>query len=391
MANNMDPNNDTDPHAPAYETPDASSGEDSGFMAGLFEAASGESETDMSQGSETDAEPIEVESSDEPSDEPNNEPEPEPDKIDPKTDPDFADAPPMKKDVNILGWKKLKQLKATAEKERDEIKAELAKLKAQPASATNTADIETLRAELEATKSQVAEYDKKMALVDVEQSREYRTNIAEPLARAEELIQSFAEKYQIDIREIAKAATTPNVLDRNQLLSDLVSGMNDFDKYEFKRVVDEAKSLYDRSMQVKQQAQESKKYLEQARAKEMEEQQRVQQEETRRVADTVWSSMQEKLPFLKDAGDDISRAIAEVKTANLAEAPAETQAYARYAAVLLPNLMAKLDAQSKELETIKKSLAKRSAVSPSIRSGGSSRSSDSEGDSFMSGLDKILS
>lgn len=390
MANTMDPNPDTDPHAPAYETPDAS-GEDSGFMAGLFEAASGESEPDMPADPEPSMEQPERATEPEVETEEAPEAEPEPQKIDPKTDPDFADAPPFKKEANIIGWKELKRLKATAEKERDEMKAELAKLKAQPASAANTADIEAIRAELAASKTQLADYDKKMALIDVEQSREYRTNIAEPLSRAEELIQSFAEKYQIDIREIAKAATTPNVLDRNQLLSDLVSGMNDFDKYEFKRVVDEAKSLYDRSMQVKQQAQESKKYLEQARAKELEEQQRTQQEEVRRVADSVWTSMQEKLPFLKDAGDDVSRAIAEVKTANLADAPAETQAYARYAAVLLPNLMARLDAQAKELDTMKKSLAKRAAVNPSVRGGGSSRASESEGDSFMSGLEKILS
>ena len=384
---------ETDPHAPSYEQTEDSSG-DSGFMAGLFEAAgqkesadtpTGEVETETETETETENESEGEESSNESEGE-----ESESETIDTENDPDFEDAPPIQKESNKIGWKKLKQLKATAEKERDEMKAELAKLRANPPSAANTADIEALRAELEASKTQLADYDQKMALLDVEQSREYRTNIAEPLQRAEELIQSFAEKYQLDVRDIAKAATTPNVLDRNQLLSEIVGGMNDFDKYEFKRVVDEAKTLYDRSMQVKRQAQESKKFLEESRTKEQEAQRQKRREENLKVSDSVWEGLKTKLPFLKEGNEELSRLASEVKEADLSEAPIETQAYARYAAVLLPNLASRLEAQAKEIETLKQSLAKRGALSPSVRSGAVSKSTKS-GKSFMDGLDEILS
>lgn len=375
--------NDIDPHAPTYEQPaeatPAAAAEDSGFMAGLFEAAGQQPEPGAGEETPGETPPVEPEE---------NEPEVAP--IDTSKDPDFADAPPIRNEANKIGWKELKRLKAAAESERDSMKAELEKLRSQPPSAANTADIEELRRELEASKNQLADYDQKMALLDVEQSREYRTNIAEPLARAEELIQSFAEKYQIDIREIAKAATTPNVLDRNQLLSEIVGGMNDFDKYEFKRVVDEAKTLYDRSMQVKRQAQESKKYLEESRAKEQAALQQRHREENLRVADTVWSGLQSKLPFLKENGEEFSRLAAEVKETNLADAPLETQAYARYAAVILPGLASKLEAQAKEIETLKQSLVKRGAMNPSVRSG-SVAGTSKEAQSFMDGLDEILS
>jgi len=376
-----------DPHAPSYEQADDSSG-DSGFMAGLFDAA-GQTEPADTPTGEVETQTEEESGSEETgTEESGNETESE--DIDTDNDPDFEDAPPIRDKANKIGWKELKKRKAAAEKERDDLKAEIAKLRASPPSAANTADIEALRAELDMSKTQLADYDKKMALLDVEQSREYRTNIAEPLQRAEELIQSFAEKYQIDVRDIAKAATTPNVLDRNQLLSEIVGGMNDFDKYEFKRVVDEAKTLYDRSIQVKKQAQESKKYLDEARSKEEAAQREKRREEALKVADSVWEGLQSKLPFLKDGDGEVSRLVSEVKDADLAEAPLEAQAYARYAAVLLPNLASRLEAQAKELDALKKSLVKRGAVNPSVGSGSVARTTK-DSKSFMDGLDEILS
>jgi hypothetical protein len=83
--------------------------------------------------------------------------------------------------------------------------------------------------------------------------------------------------------------------------------------------------------------------------------------------------------------------VSEAKEADLAGAAPETQAYARYAAVLLPSLASKIEAQAKELATLKQSLAKRGAVSPAVRSGGISPAAGDGEDSFMAGLEKILS
>lgn len=386
---------DIDPHAPEYETPvadDPMEGAEEGgdFMAGLFDAASGidaesEPEVDIDTPEEPETPAEETETPAEDTETPDEEKE-----IDPATDPDFVDAPDIKSKVNKIGWKELKQRKASAERERDAAKAELERLRKAPATPANSEEATRLKAELEDHKKQLADYDQRVALLDVEQSREYRANIAEPLARAEELIQSFAKKYDIAVADIAKAATEPSVLDRNQLLSDLVSGMNDFDKFEFKKVVDDARSLYERSVQVKANAKQSLKFVEETRAKEAAERKQRQSQELNKTADQVWSGLTDRMPFLKEDKALASRLDADARGADLAGAPIDTQVYARYAAVALPTLLEKYEAITKELATMKSSLAKRRAVSPAARSGSIATTTEKDGDDFMGGLDAIL-
>lgn len=308
----------------------------------------------------------------------------------PAADADLEDAPKGMSAKNQEGWKTLKTAKREIEKERDNLRKEIEELKKTPATPQSSEEIATAKKELEEARAQLAEYDRNMALVNVEKTREYQENIATPLANAENMIQAFATKYELSIPEIAQAAMNPNMLERNQALADMVGGMNDFDKYEFKKVVDEAQSLFQRSQSVKQNAVESLKYVESQRQAEQAKAASKQQEAANAAADMVWENFSKKLPFLKDDPKLASQLDKDAREADIVSASPEIQKYASYAGVVLPKVMEKYNNAMQEINTLKAALAKRSSAAPQARSGSIPVTKGNVADDFMSGLDAIL-
>jgi hypothetical protein len=300
------------------------------------------------------------------------------------SDDDLSDAPSGLSEKNKLGWKELKSLKKQVEQERDRLKAELETVKSQP-----PVEVEATKAELEQARQQLEEYESRMAMVNVEQSREYQENIAKPLAAAESMIQEYAKAYELDIPQIAAAAMQTNTLERNKMLSEMTAGMNDFDKLEFKSLVDNAQTLFARSQQAKANAQESLAYIEQQREKESQKAQQQYQQAQKEAATHVRESLTKKMPFLAEN----PQLFAEAEQADLLQAAPDVQVYAKHAAVLLPTLLNKFEAQNKRIAELEASIAKRSSGGPSVRGGGVSTTPDSSssGDDFMAGLEKALS
>jgi hypothetical protein len=300
------------------------------------------------------------------------------------SDDDLLDAPANLSEKNKLGWKELKSLKKQVEQERDRLKAELETVKSQP-----PVEVEATKAELEQARQQLEEYESRMAMVNVEQSREYQENIAKPLAAAESMIQEYAKAYELDIPQIAAAAMQTNTLERNKMLSEMTAGMNDFDKLEFKSLVDNAQTLFARSQQAKANAHESLAYIEQQREKESQKYQQQYQQAQKEAAAQVRESLTKKMPFLAEN----PQLFAEAEQADLLQAAPDVQVYAKHAAVLLPTLLNKFEAQNKRIAELEASIAKRSSGGPSVRGGGVSTAPDSSssGDDFMAGLEKTLS
>lgn len=346
------------------------SNEDSGFLSGLFNTLD----------------------SPEPAADPAAEPEPEPDPSpEPEPEPEPAagdDVPELPK--TAADWKKLKSLRKQDQAEKEALRRELEELKANPKTAANDEEIARVKAELEDYKTRYEEYDKKVALLDVKQSREYQENIAQPLARAESIIQEFATKYELSIPEIARAAMNSNVLERNALLSEMVVGMNDFDKFEFKKVVDEAQQLFGRAQMVEQNASAARKYAEEQYRQQQEAMTTQQKQAFDSAADKVWDGITKKMPFVVEDAASAAKLAKDAREADLASASPEVQAYARYASVLLPTVLEKYEKQAAKIKELEASIAKRSGAAPRAKSGSVPREVGEEPEDFMSGLDEVI-
>jgi hypothetical protein len=374
-----EPNNPT-PEEPISDNPtpeiDSPSPDDSGgsFLEGLFSTA---------------------EAAADPSADPNPEPEPPPANDEPTpavedNDPDLEDLPKTASAKTKADWKSLKAVKKQIEQERDELRKELESLKSQPKTAANDEEIARVRQELEQYKTQVAEYDQRMALVDVKQSREYQENIAKPLANAESIIQAFATKYELSIPDIAKAAMQPNILERNALLAEMVVGMNDFDKFEFKKVVDEAQQLFTRAQMVEQNAQASRKYAEEQWRKQQEEQATQQKQAFDSAADKVWQGIAKRMPFISEDAAAAEKLARDARDSDLASATPEIQAYARYASVLLPTVLERFEKQQAKIKELEEAITKRSGATPRAKSGAVPVAPTEEPEDFMAGFDAVL-
>jgi hypothetical protein len=361
---------DTDASPEASPETESENAPSSGFLDGLFGVADSEDESAPTEEAAPEAgKPVEEK---------------------PTVDPDLEDAPKGMSTKSQEGWKALKSAKRDIEKERDTLRQEIEALKKAPAAPQTSEEVLAAKKELESAKAQLEEYDKNMALVNVEKTREYQENIAQPLANAESMIQAFATKYELSIPEIAQAAMNPNLLERNQALSEMVGGMNDFDKFEFKKVVDEAQMLFQRSQSVKQNAVESLKYVEAQRQVEQAKTTAKQQEAAKAAADEVWSSISKKLPFLKEDAKLAEQLNQDARSTNLASADPSIQTYASYAGVVLPKVVDRLNSALQQVATLEAALAKRSSAAPQVRSGSIPASTGNVADDFMAGLDKIL-
>jgi hypothetical protein len=353
----------------SHETPSSSpASESAGFLDGLFSLTTEEEGDESAEGEvEKPAAPAAKE-----------------------VDPDLEDAPTGMTTKSQEGWKALKSAKRDIEKERDALRQEIESLKKTPATPQSSEEVLATKQELEKARAQLEEYDRNMALVNVEKTREYQENIAAPLANAENMIQAFATKYELSIPEIAQAAMNPNILERNQALSDMVGGMNDFDKFEFKKVVDEAQQLFQRSQSVKQNAVESLKYVESQRQAEQSKVAAKQQEAVKAAADEVWDNISKKLPFLKEDAKLAEQINQDARSTDLLSAAPNIQTYASYAGVVLPKVMDRLNAALQQVATLEAALTKRSSASPQARSGSVPVSTGNVADDFMAGLDRVL-
>jgi hypothetical protein len=354
------------------EAPPSSS--DSGFLEGLF----GTIESDGSSDPKNTEEPAAT-SPEEPTEETTE-----------ASDPDLSDLPKTASEKTKADWKSLKAVKKQIEQERDDLRKELESLKAQPKTQTNEEDIARVKQELEQYKSQVEEYDKRMALVDVKQSREYQENIAKPLANAESIIQAFATKYELSIPDIAKAAMQPNILERNSLLAEMVLGMNDFDKFEFKKVVDEAQQLFVRAQMVEENAHASRKYAEEQWRKQQEEQTTQQKQAFDAAAERVWKGITKRMPFIAEDATAAEKMALDARNSDLASATPDVQAYARYASVLLPTVLERFEQQQAKIKELEGAISKRSGAAPRAKSGSVPTQTSDAPEDFMSGLDALL-
>ena len=246
-----------------------------------------------------------------PSDAKKEEPVVQTDKAPAAQDDDGLETPEMTEAVKKMSMKSAEafnKIKANANAKLAEYKAKLAELESKTQSTANDSRIEELNKAIEQKESILAETSKKLAFYDVTETPEYEAAVTRPTQIIKSKIQSIAARYELDPAQLVAAVTEKNPRTQAELLSDLASGMSDFDKNKFYQIPDDWSTIIETENSLRDNAVKAWEEVQTNRSREQEEAKSKMTQERKQLGEQVWAKLNEKVPVLKDLNADTLKA-----------------------------------------------------------------------------------
>lgn len=226
-------------------------------------------------------------------------------------DDDGLETPEMTEAVKKMSMKSAEafnKIKANANAKLAEYKAKLAELESKTQGTANDSRIEELNKAIEQKESILAETSKKLAFYDVTETPEYEAAVTRPTQIIKSKIQSIAARYELDPAQLVAAVTEKNPRTQAELLSDLASGMSDFDKNKFYQIPDDWSTIIETENSLRDNAVKAWEEVQTNRSREQEEAKSKMTVERKQLGEQVWAKLNEKVPALKDLNADTLKA-----------------------------------------------------------------------------------
>lgn len=132
-------------------------------------------------------------------------------------------------DKGFQTWKKLHAERDTATKERDTLKAEFDAFKVQATKAAP--ELESLKKELAATKSQLDEQQGEISITRIEASKHFKDTIGEPQKRIVTKMGEIAKRYDIPENVLMEAIKEPDQSKQSEAITEVITDFKDPDRY----------------------------------------------------------------------------------------------------------------------------------------------------------------
>jgi len=240
---------------------------------------------------------------------------------------------------------------------------ELAEWK-QKAEELSKSDPSLYQKQLEEKEAAIAEYEKKIAVFDIQSTRQYQEEIAQPLQKFGETIAQIAPQYEVDPMQLYEAMNMVDPVAQDKRLLQLTEGMHPRHQNKIFEIAEQTAKIMAKAEELENNALEAKKEIEFLREQESKKQQETRQKEVQVAAESVKKQFLSKIDLLKD--EELAK---RVFNASLSPDEPVRQAYNAYAGELLPSVIKELHAARSKAAELEKTLAARSAASP--RAGGS--------------------
>lgn len=240
-------------------------------------------------------------------------------------------------------------------------------------------DLKLKAQEAEGLRARIDELSNQSAKLKVENSDEYIKEVVRPaeniFAKAEEL----AAQYDGDADVIKNIIRQRDRRVQNELISEQLKDMSDFDRSEVYRMVQDFNKLVDKREEMLEHAE---KNIELFEAKRLEEESRLREEQKKNVQTIqkeIWSKYEDKIPGLLDEKgkptEEFKSLMAKSMSIDFSKAKSRDQAYASFAGVLLPYLVKQMNSKDAELAKyrasdsnyVKKSASPSKSVAPVVK------------------------
>lgn len=266
----------------------------------------------------------------------------------------------------------------TAEQELAKLKQELDTAR-QSGNKEASAEVQTIKAELEENRKLVEDYENQLSLVRLESTRQYKRTIAEPIAKAEKAIAEALVGYEgLNAKDVVRLLDIADPAERRAEFKDLLSGVDQLDALTIRNKLDEIAQVRTQKDELLKSANETLARMEQQETA-LEQETRVKFDREADVAfESTWNQFEDSFPILKrgqsNEWDDTVKALRE-QAVYLDKQPLDhtQRATLTYQAVLFPlavqvvrDLSAKSNATITEL---KAQLAKYQVATPSAGAG----------------------
>jgi hypothetical protein len=304
-------------------------------------------------------------------------------------EPKAEEAPANLTEKAKVKWGELRAEAAQAKKlaqEVETLKAELEKAKAAP---VDSAEIEKLR--------QInAEYEQELSVARVEATQEYKSNVVEPMVNVVGYLNSLAEKYELNSKEMLSAFAEGDPNKQSDLIADLAASMNERDRLKFYASADDYAEIIRRRDIYQSSSRERMAQIEQWRQAELA---RAQQESERHTAEStqamekatakVFEDLKKSVPVLSD--EEVAADVQRLAKGDYTDADPELKAYLAHSGALLPHILKALKEAKSQLEAANKKIVGYRNGSPKA-GGGSSETAKNVPDDvgFLEALDQQL-
>lgn len=235
----------------------------------------------------------------------------------------------------------------------------------QKAEELSKSDPSLYQKQLEEKEAAIAEYEKKLAVFDLESTKQYQEEITRPLSELGTKTNDIATQYELNPADFYEAFGMLDPIAQDKRLIQLTEGMHPRHQNKIFEIAEQTAKILSRSEELQNNAHEAKKELEFIREQETRKQQEERQKQVQVAAESVKKQFVSKIDLLAKDEELAKR----VFNATLNPEDPVRQSYNAYAGELLPAVLKQLNAAQARAAELEKTLAARSAASP--RAGGS--------------------
>lgn len=294
-------------------------------------------------------------------------PEPASDELTPEEVEAAKDMPGPKTKKAVSKWTELKRNNAELAKLKEEVlpkrEAEFAELKQKLEELESQAPDTS---ELEAKQKLIDEYEQKLAVHDIRNSKQFEQEVSAPVRELGENLNAVAAAYEIDPNRLKDAVVESDPATQRRALNDLMDGMQAYDQLTIRQAVDQMKKITAKANELEQNAYKAKEELDFLKQDEERKAAEKAQRDLSLAAEQVKKQFVEKLPDVFKTEGLSDRVFASPLEA---DSPV-MQAYNAYSGALLPEVVKQHAAALKEIAALKDAERKRQDANPRAGGGG---------------------
>lgn len=270
-------------------------------------------------------------------------------------------------------WKKLRgsrdKYKDQATELENAVKEKEAKLAEFEAKVAEMEGKAALSEELQAKLDNYDELERQVAMIRVEESPEYKKAVSEPLSTIEEQVVALGKENEASLDDIFDAVNEPDLAKQRIKLKEVTAGWDEIDKIELRNMAADARTLFSKQREMRENAASAAKQHEELTKAEAEKAAAAAKQEFLKASESVVSQIKEKMPFVPlREGETAEKRIAalaeKMKTVDYDSQSVHGKAVAAAAALALPTAIQTITKLQSDIKALEKRLSSKNASKP---------------------------